>query len=389
MKYPHTHKQDVKKADMQNKTEDDPPPLSCQSYQQMIGTIPQPMLITNLQGLIEFANPAASQLLCFSQEELCQMSMGQLIPECADTFRVFQSKHFSSSAEPLCLGKIQQEQKNSLQIARKDNPSRYIELTLSSFEATDGCFIIASMVDVNSYHLSQVELSRSNQELDQFAYVASHDLKAPLRGLDNLVTWVYEDIDDKEQVLDHVQMMRIRLHRMQTLLDDLLEYSRAGKMEHSFSQVDIHYMAQDLYIQSSPPPSFQLELGESFQPFETLASPLAQVMRNLINNAIKHNDKDVGIIKVSAAEKNEFIEITVQDNGPGIEAQYHQQIFVMFEKLQSKDDVEGSGMGLALVKKITTSLGGSITVQSTLGQGTSFCVHWPKHISTNQHSAGN
>ena len=416
MMRPQPNKHIATKADMQNKTQDDPPPLTCQSYQQMIRAIPQPMLIANLQGLIKFANSTASELLCYSQDELSQMSMGQLVPECADTFRVFQSKHFNSSAEPRCLGKEkpkqsqpglpqqeppqqqsqqqpqqqpQQEQKSKLQIARKNGSPRYIELSLSSFEATDGCFIIASIVDINSYHLSQMELSRSNQELDQFAYVASHDLKAPLRGLDNLVTWVYEDIDDKEQILDHVQMMRIRLHRMQALLDDLLEYSRAGKMERHFSKVDIYYMAQDLYIQSSPPPSFQLELGEPCQAFETLAAPLAQVMRNLINNAIKHNDKDVGIIKVSAVEKNEFIEISVQDNGPGIDDQYHEQIFVMFEKLKSKDEVEGSGMGLALVKKITTFLGGSITVQSTLGQGTSFCIHWPKHLSTNQHPADN
>lgn len=111
-----------------------------------------------------------------------------------------------------------------------------------------------------------------------------------------------------------------------------------------------------------------------------LATPLSQALRNLINNAIKHHDKESAIIKVEAFDLDDFIEIIVSDNGPGIEEKYHEQIFGMFEKLKSKDEVEGSGMGLAMVKKIVLSAKGSITVSSALGEGAKFCMRWPKHI---------
>jgi len=377
-------------VNMQDNSPPSPAPITRQSYQHMISAIPHPILITTLQGVIEYANSAAAQLLGFEKNELNAMPMGKLIPECADTFRVFRSKHFSQDTEPLCLGKTERDdltlsEKEGLKITRKDKSSRYVELSLSSFETVDSRYVIVSIVDVDNHRRILDELYRSNQELDQFAYIASHDLKAPLRGLDNLVTWVYEDIDDKELVLEHVQMMRIRLHRMQTLLGDLLEYSRAGKVEQNLSQVDINYMAQDLYLQSSPPETFKLELGEPIQPIETLATPLAQALRNLINNAIKHNQQDKGIVKVTAQEQGDFITITVEDNGPGIEAQFQEQIFEMFEKLQSNDEVEGSGMGLALVKKITTAVGGSVSVSSAPNQYTRFCIQWPKHLSGQPH----
>lgn len=349
------------------------PLLLSDTYHQIFDVIPHTMFLINLQGKIQYSNTAASQLLGYTPEQFYHMSMGRLIPGCADDLYALLAHDCSSKSLSFSMKKT-----NDLKILCQDNSSRCIELNLSSLEATDGYFVLASVVDLHEHRLTELELSRSNRELNQFAYVASHDLKAPLRGIDNLATWIWEDIDDKELVADHVQMMRCRLQRMRTLLDDLLEYSRIGKMESNIADVDINYMAQDLFQQSSPPSTFRLDLGEPLAPFKALAAPLAQVIRNLINNAIKHHHKEGGVVKVRASDKGMFVEIVVEDDGPGIEAQYHQQIFGMFEKLRSKDEVEGNGMGLAMVKKITESLGGSISLTSEVNVGSTFCVKWPK-----------
>ncbi len=348
--------------------------LSGDAYQRVIGLVPHPMLIINLAGEILYANTAISKLLGYSPEELNKMALGQLVPEPSDIFQAFRSNSFQDSDEQFFLGKS-----DDLKIICSDKTSLYIELSITPFETTDGCFVMASIVDVNDHHTTEIELSRSNQELDQFAYVASHDLKAPLRGIDNLVGWIWEDIDDRESVIEHIQLMRCRIQRMKTLLDDLLEYSRVGRMDDEIDLVDINFLVQDLYQQSSPPEGFTLDQpGKPVEPFETLAAPFGQVIRNLINNAIKHNNAEKGLIRIHAIDKGDVVEIIVEDNGPGIEAKYHDQIFGMFEKLKSKDEVEGSGMGLAMVKKICASVGGSISVASSKGHGSQFCVIWPK-----------
>ena len=343
-------------------------------YQHVIESIPLPILIVDLEGQVVFGNSEVTQLLGYSISELTQSSIGRLIPDCADVFLAFRNGYFSKSKEPLYFGKT-----NSVQIERKDSSALYINLKLTSFDVEEGRFVMASLIDISDHQRVESELMRSNNELDQFAYVASHDLKAPLRGIDNLVTWISEDIEDKDLVADHLQMMRIRLQRMRALLDDLLEYSRVGKVEYDLSNVDVHYLMKDLFQQSSPPKGFCLEFSGEVITFDALVTPLAQVLRNLINNAIKHNDKENGIIRVVVREEGGFIHIDVKDNGPGIEEQYYEKIFGMFEKLKSKDDVEGSGMGLAMVKKITESQGGTIHIKSMMGEGSLFSVIWPKH----------
>ncbi len=354
---------------------DSPTLLSGDAYQQVIGLVPHPMLIINLAGEIQHANDAITRLLGYSPAELNTMALGQLVPEPADIFQAFRSNSFQDSKKQFFLGKS-----DELKIICADKSSLYIELSITPFETSDGCFVMASIVDVNDHHTTEIELSRSNQELDQFAYVASHDLKAPLRGIDNLVGWIWEDIDDKDSVIEHIQLMRCRIQRMKTLLDDLLEYSRVGRMDDETSLVDINFLVQDLFQQSTPPEGFTLDqTSNQVEPFETLAAPFGQVIRNLINNAIKHNDSEKGLIRVHAIDKGDIVEIIVEDNGPGIEAKYHEQIFGMFEKLKSKDEVEGSGMGLAMVKKICLSVGGSISVASSKGHGSQFCVTWPKN----------
>ena len=222
------------------------------------------------------------------------------------------------------------------------------------------------------------ELKRSNDDLDKFAHIASHDLKAPLRGLDHLAHWIDEDKDDKAALAEHIPMMHQRIERMEKLLDDLLSYSSIGKGEQSREEVDIFALARQMFELSSPPAGFSLTLKGELPSFIAEVTPLETVLRNLIGNAIKHydGDSDKGEIIFTAHPVGDIAEIIIADNGPGVDPQFHEKIFEVFQTLEPRDEVEGSGIGLALVKKIVESQGGDVRVESELGKGTQMIVRW-------------
>ncbi|HXF63210.1 MAG TPA: PAS domain S-box protein [Caldilineaceae bacterium] len=226
------------------------------------------------------------------------------------------------------------------------------------------------------------ELNRSNQELDQFAYVASHDLKAPLRAIDHLATWIEEDAGHllPPRSREHLAKMRGRIERMEGLLDDLLTYSRAGRQRGDVRAVDTRALMARVVELVSPPEGFQIIVEEPMPTLVTLDVPLETVLRNLLGNAIKHHDKESGVIIVRARDLGDMLEFTVQDDGPGIEPRYHERIFQMFQTLRPRDRLEGSGIGLAVVKKIVEHVGGRVWVQSELGAGATFGFTWPKQV---------
>ncbi|MEZ4728118.1 MAG: PAS domain S-box protein [Caldilineaceae bacterium] len=233
-----------------------------------------------------------------------------------------------------------------------------------------------------------IELERSNRDLDQFAYVASHDLKAPLRGINNLARWIAEDAGQllPEPATGHLVKLRGRIQRMERLLDDLLAYSRVGRREDEIKTVQIKALVEEVVYLLAPPEGFTLYIDEELPTLVTSHTPLELVFRNLIGNAIKHHHQPAqGEVRVSAQALGAYVEFYISDNGPGIDPHHHERIFDLFQVLRPRDEVEGSGMGLALVKKVVEHRKGSICVESTLGQGTTFCFTWPK-TSTNLRS---
>jgi signal transduction histidine kinase len=225
-----------------------------------------------------------------------------------------------------------------------------------------------------------MELERSNRELDQFAYVASHDLKAPLRGISQLATWISDDVGEllPPSSKEHLHKLSGRVRRMDMLLNDLLAYSRAGRQRHTPEELEITTLIQDVVELLAPPPGFTIQLADNLPRLTSERIPLESLFRNLISNAIKHHhDPANGRVEINACKRGKFIEFAISDNGPGIEERFHQRIFEMFQTLQPRDQVEGSGVGLALVKKLVESRGGSVEVESELGKGTTFRFTWP------------
>lgn len=223
-----------------------------------------------------------------------------------------------------------------------------------------------------------------NKELDEFAYVASHDLKAPLRAIDSLATWIEEDAAKQlsEVSRNHLAKLKQRISRMERLLEDLLHYSRAGRVNEDIEEVDCNELIQAIITFLNPLSSAEVRVPTELPILQTQRLPLYQIFLNLISNAIKHNDKEYAIVTISWKYKGEMVAFTISDNGPGISEAFHERIFQIFQTLKPRDKVEGSGIGLAIVQKLVHNFGGTISVLSGQEPGTSFQFTWPRNSTS-------
>jgi signal transduction histidine kinase len=249
--------------------------------------------------------------------------------------------------------------------------------------------LLQHAVDVTDQVRTQQELAdlalaleRSNRELDSFAYAASHDLRAPLRGIGNLAQWIEEDLLSsgqlKGETREMLDLMRLRMHRMEGLIEGLLQYSRAGRTHQAPESVDVGHLVQEVVDLLSPPASATVRIATDLPGLRTERLLLQQVFMNLIGNAIKHANRDDPEITIDARRVGPFYEFSVRDNGPGIPPDFHERIWGIFQTLESRDRVEGAGIGLALVKKIVETQKGRAWVESAPGYGATFRFLWRK-----------
>lgn len=226
------------------------------------------------------------------------------------------------------------------------------------------------------------KLRQSNQDLDDFAYSVSHDLKAPLRAIDHLSTWIVQDAGEflPEDAARHLQQIRDRVLGMGQLLDELLAYSLAGRERGELVEVDVAALVEEIVALLSVPAEFTIETDGDLPVFETFKAPFATCLRNLIDNAVKHHDRPDGTVRVSVADQGKFLDFCVADDGPGIDPRFHDRIFKIFRTLRKKPDTDSTGVGLANVKKIAVTYGGDAWVESELGQGSRFIFRWPRKI---------
>ena len=223
-------------------------------------------------------------------------------------------------------------------------------------------------------------LQRKNEELDQFAHIVSHDLKAPLRGIDNVITWIEEDHSTElpPKISEYIQLIKGRLFRAENMIRGILMYARVGKQNPEREYINLNVLLQDTAENLMIRPGLRLEIQGNLPEIYSEKIPLQQVLSNLISNAIKYHDKPEGYIKVYLRSSVDHYIFFVEDNGPGISKSYHEKIFVIFQTLQERDSFESTGVGLAIVKKILDDRKQRITVTSEPEQGTIFSFTWPK-----------
>lgn len=224
------------------------------------------------------------------------------------------------------------------------------------------------------------ELEDVNRELGEFAYVVSHDLKAPLRGIGSLADWIARDQrerldDDGKEQLD---LLLGRVKRMNELIEGILRYSRIGRAKEELVMVDTGLIASDVVDLVAAPEHVEVIVDAPMPTVRAARTQITQVLQNLIGNAVKFCDKPAGEVRVSCVDQASHYRFEVRDNGPGIDARHHQRIFQIFQTLAPRDKTQNTGIGLSIVKKIIETAGGSIWVESTVGHGSSFFFTIPK-----------
>lgn len=340
---------------------------------------------SNMKGEITSMNKAAEKMFGYNEEELLGKSNRIIMPDVAKRFSEVMNADTGKAKPELVTALIGQTLE--LTGVRKDGSTLDMEISVSEMmdqgERTYNTIardVTQRKKTEEDLRLTMEDLVLSNEDLEKFAYIASHDLKSPLRAIDNLSKWLEEDLDavmDNEN-RERVKKLRGRVARMENLLNDLLEYSRAGNSVNESQTLPAGDLLRDIRGLLNIPDGFTVDIDPALDAVSIARMPLEQIFHNLINNAIKHHDKDEGKIQISVDVKDKNFEFRITDDGPGIDANFHAKIFEMFQTLRRRDEVEGSGMGLALVKKIAYHHGGRINVQSEAGKGSTFILTWPK-----------
>ena len=224
------------------------------------------------------------------------------------------------------------------------------------------------------------ELENRNAELDKFAYAVSHDLKAPIRGIHNVIAWSEEDLGNElsEQMKKNLDIISQRAKRMEHLINGLLDYARLRKKTPS-EFINVNDMVGEI-VESIVPRNFNVEV-HGLPVIYTERLKLEQVFANLISNAVKYTTKEKAQIVINCKEFPDHYEFSVKDNGIGIDPEYYDRIFEIFQTLREKDEKESTGIGLALIKRILDDQNCTIRVESTPGNGAEFIFTWPRNVN--------
>lgn len=368
----------------QEKTEE--AALTSKKLEEVVGSISEVLVQLDQQGNFTYLNQAWETITGFPVHH----TLGRNV---AGFF------HEAEAAEKLSpiLALENASADETLRIITASNDEKWLGISLRPYYA-DGEHIgftgtlsdvtarVTAETKLKSYTL---DLERINAELDQFAYVVSHDLKAPLRAINNLSEWIEEDISEllEGDTKDQFRLLRGRVHRMENLINGILSYSRAGRIKTVREKFLIKSLVDELCDSFSPkkPIRFTID-GDPAVDMEAEKIALIQILQNLISNGIKYNDKAEIELSIGWRDQGSQYEFYVGDNGPGISPEFHERIFVIFQTLQARDEVESTGVGLAIVKKILDEKHSTIRIDSVMGEGTKFFFTWPKNENKNTES---
>jgi len=348
-----------------------------EQFKVMIRTSLDAFLITDVQGRILEVNDAYCNMTGYSREALLKMNA-------ADTETPEETARY--------IAKLLETGSNRFEASKrhKDGRIRIVEVS-SNYSNLYGGRIYSFLRDITERKQAEaqresllLEIESANEELKNFAYVVSHDLKAPLRAISSLANWLSTDYADKfdDEGRAHMHLLVNRVHRMDGLIDGILLYSRVGQVKETMVEVDLNRLVPEVIDSLAPPANITVSIENPLPTVMTEPTRIQQVFQNLLSNAIKYMDKAEGKICINCSDEGRQWKFSVTDNGPGIKQQHFGKIFQLFQTLAPRDRVESSGVGLALVKKIVEMYGGRVWVESAVGEGSTFFFTLPHKSAT-------
>ncbi len=350
-------------------------------------------IIIHHLGTIKFVNDATVKLFGYSKGELLGSNiMNYIHPDhVPDTLKRLDELNSGKAIDELIEITIKKKDGNFVSaelniaaISFQGKPSTLVFLRDISIRKQAENAIRSLNETLEQYVRERTtQLETANKNLQEFAYVISHDLKAPLRSISQLANWLTTDY---ENVLDdngkeYLNLLTGRVHRLNRLIDGILQYSRLGQTTISPTTIDLNLLVADVITALAPPEGMHIHINSTLPTVTADEIRIIQIFQNLINNAIKHHDKTTGHITIDSWEHECHFEFAVTDDGPGIDPKYHDRIFKIFQTLVPRDELEATGIGLTLVKRIVELHHGAIWVESKVGQGSSFHFTLPKLIS--------
>jgi PAS domain S-box-containing protein len=356
-------------------------------FRAAVEVAPTAMLIIDRRGDITMVNAQVERAFGWRREELIGRSIEALIPARFRTAHLTHRLAFLGAPQTRQMGEGRE-----LYALRKDGSEFPVEVGLASFETGDRSFVLAAVVDITQRKRGESDILRANADLEEFAYIVSHDLRTPLRGIDNLVDWISDDLGAHPpgDVARNLERMRLRVHRMENMIQDLFTYSRVGRADVAHELIDPEALVQHLVEDLAIPDALRVQVRNSAGLLRAARTPVATVLRNLLANAVKHHDLAAGNVVVEVSRDGRFYVIVLTDDGPGIAAEDQGRIFKLFQTLAPVQGEHTGGIGLAVVKKWVEASGGSVQVASPVeaGRGSRFTVRWPvngEQVATTSH----
>jgi PAS domain S-box-containing protein len=336
----------------------------------------------NAEGLYTYSNPIVEEILGYKPEEIVRKKYFYdfFAPDVKEELKKAALNAFA--AKESFKGFINPNvHKNGNAVILETNGSQVVddEGKLCGYRGADIDITERKKAEEKQAQLLK-ELENANRELKDLVYIASHDLKTPLRGITTLAEWLSTDYADKlgEQGKEQIGLLLRRAKRMHNLIEGILQYSKIGRVKESQAVMNLNKVVADVIDMIAPPENITITVENELPTIESEPTRIAQVFQNLISNAINYMDKPQGQIKIGCVEENGFWKFNVTDNGPGIEERHFEKIFQIFQTLASRDDLKSTGIGLTITRKIVELYGGKIWIESKVGEGSTFFFTLPK-----------
>lgn len=344
---------------------------------RVIEASPTALILVAQCGRIERANARAEGMFGYARDEMRGRQIESLLPQRFRDAHVTLRHGFQGNSAMRQMGAGR-----ALFGLRKDGSEFPLEAGLSPLTLDGMQMVLAGVTDMTLLHAAARDLERSIADQAEFAHIASHDLKAPLRALGHLADWISEDVQAtaSAETMDNLRLLKGRVSRLQILLDGLLLFARVGRGSLPPEEVDAAEMVCDIAALHGAFPRFEVVFDGPERSLHAHRAPLRAVFEHLIGNVIKHHDRAAGQIRIGMRRISGMVEFSVADDGPGIASRFHERVFKIFQTLASSDDREASGMGLAIVKKLVVGQGGTVHIESDPPlRGTKFVFTWQEH----------